>query len=258
MLEKNQRFKSLLYVLADAALLFIGFLLANYIRFNYVRYFEPGGAGLRWPWPGPAQHHCRAGHVAGARAHLLGRRVSTAPRGCAGLAERCTKIAVINAAGLLIFIGALYLMHLDDYSRIVLALFYILGTAGVVIERMILRWVDRARRRKGLGLRHILLVGGGKSAALYLRALGAQPLLRLRRGRLSGQNRRTGSWCALHGQDMMRCPPGSTRLPWMRSSWRWKPTKSIIAPRFCRLRQKRRAHHDGTVLQRLSARPAHH
>ena len=66
-------------------------------------------------------------------------------------------------------------MHLDDYSRIVLALFYILGTAGVVIERMILRWVDRARRRKGLGLRHILLVGGGKSAALYLRALEHNP-----------------------------------------------------------------------------------
>ena len=45
MLEKNQRFKSLLFVLLDAALLFVGFLLANYIRFNYVRYFEPGGAG---------------------------------------------------------------------------------------------------------------------------------------------------------------------------------------------------------------------
>ena len=45
MLEKNQRIKSLLYLLLDAALLFIGFLLANYIRFNYVRYFEPGGAG---------------------------------------------------------------------------------------------------------------------------------------------------------------------------------------------------------------------
>ena len=32
-------------MLSAAALLFIGFLLANYIRFNYVRYFEPGGAG---------------------------------------------------------------------------------------------------------------------------------------------------------------------------------------------------------------------
>ena len=26
-------------------LLFAGFLLANYVRFNYVRFFEPGGAG---------------------------------------------------------------------------------------------------------------------------------------------------------------------------------------------------------------------
>ena len=175
MLEKNQRFKSLLYVLADAALLFIGFLLANYIRFNYVRYFEPGGAG-----PALAVARDPRNIIAGLATSLVlvliywvaGIYSTTRLR---GLAERCTKIAVINAAGLLIFIGALYLMHLDDYSRIVLALFYILGTAGVVIERMILRWVDRARRRKGLGLRHILLVGGGKSAALYLRALEHNP-----------------------------------------------------------------------------------
>ena len=175
MLEKNQRFKSLLYVLADAALLFIGFLLANYIRFNYVRYFEPGGAG-----PALAVARDPRNIIAGLATSLVlvliywvaGIYSTTRLR---GLAERCTKIAVINAAGLLIFIGALYLMHLDDYSRIVLALFYILGTAGVVIERMILRWVDRARRREGLGLRHILLVGGGKSAALYLRALEHNP-----------------------------------------------------------------------------------
>ena len=175
MLEKNQRFKSLLYVLADAALLFIGFLLANYIRFNYVRYFEPGGAG-----PALAVARDPRNIIAGLATSLVlvliywvaGIYSTTRLR---GLAERCTKIAVINAAGLLIFIGALYLMHLDDYSRIVLALFYILGTAGVVIERMILRWVDRARRRNGLGLRHILLVGGGKSAALYLRALEHNP-----------------------------------------------------------------------------------
>lgn len=45
MLEKNQRYKSILSGLLDAGLIFIGFLLANYIRFNYVRFFEPGGAG---------------------------------------------------------------------------------------------------------------------------------------------------------------------------------------------------------------------
>ena len=110
MLEKNQRIKSLLYLLLDAALLFIGFLLANYIRFNFVRFFEPGGAG-------PALAVARdprnilaglgtslvlviiywvAGIYSNARLH--------------GLAERCTKIAVINAAGIMIFVAALYLM----------------------------------------------------------------------------------------------------------------------------------------------------
>ena len=45
MLEKNQRIKSMLSGLLDAVLLFVGFLLANYVRFNYVMFFEPGGAG---------------------------------------------------------------------------------------------------------------------------------------------------------------------------------------------------------------------
>lgn len=45
MLEKNQRTKSMLSGLLDAVLLFVSFLLANYVRFNYVVFFEPGGAG---------------------------------------------------------------------------------------------------------------------------------------------------------------------------------------------------------------------
>ena len=31
--------------LLDVVLLFVSFLLANYVRFNYVVFFEPGGAG---------------------------------------------------------------------------------------------------------------------------------------------------------------------------------------------------------------------
>ena len=216
MLEKNQRFKSLLYVLADAALLFIGFLLANYIRFNYVRYFEPGGAG-----PALAVARDPRNIIAGLATSLVlvliywvaGIYSTTRLR---GLAERCTKIAVINAAGLLIFIGALYLMHLDDYSRIVLALFYILGTAGVVIERMVLRWVDRARRRKGLGLRHILLVGGGKSASICARS-STTPTTALSWTAIWPESKNRVLVCATWAA-MMRCPPGSTRLPSMRSS----------------------------------------
>ena len=92
-----------------------------------------------------------------------------------GLSERSTRIAIINGGGILVFVFILYLMHLDDYSRVVLGLFYFFATALVVAKLLIRRWYDRARRRKGEGLRHMLLVGGGKSAALYLRALEHNP-----------------------------------------------------------------------------------
>ena len=93
-----------------------------------------------------------------------------------GLAERCTRIAVINGGGILVFVFILYLMHLDDYSRVVLGHVLRPGHGGCwCLKRLVRRWYDRARRRRGLGLRHILLVGGGKSAALYLRALEHNP-----------------------------------------------------------------------------------
>ena len=113
MLEKNQRIKSLLYLLLDAALLFIGFLLANYIRFNFVRFFEPGGAGRRAGRSARSpQHPCRAGHLTRTGAHLLGRgHLLQRPPARSG--RRCTKIAAINAAGIMIFVAALYLMHLE-------------------------------------------------------------------------------------------------------------------------------------------------
>ena len=175
MLEKNQRYKSIVSALLDAALLFAAFLLANYLRFNYVRFFEPGGAG-------PALDVARdpRNMAAGGVTSLLlvlgyGVAGIYSNSRLRGLSERCTRIAVINGGGILVFVFILYLMHLDDYSRVVLGLFYGLGTAAVVTKRLIRRWYDRARRRRGLGLRHILLVGGGKSAALYLRALEHNP-----------------------------------------------------------------------------------
>ena len=175
MLEKNQRYKSILSGLLDAVLLFVGFLLANYVRFNYVRFFEPGGAG---PALDVAQDPRNI--LAGAATSLLlvaaywvaGIYSNSRLR---GLSERSTIIAIVNGGGILVFVFILYLMHLDDYSRVVLALFYVFATAAVVAKRVVRRWYDRARRRKGLGLRHILLVGGGKSAALYLRALEHNP-----------------------------------------------------------------------------------
>lgn len=89
--------------------------------------------------------------------------------------RRCATIAAANGVGVLVFITGLYMFHQDNYSRVVLGLFYAIGTGAMLAERLLRRWYDRAQRRKGLGLRHILLVGGGAAAKQYLRALEHNP-----------------------------------------------------------------------------------
>ena len=97
MLEKNQRTKSMLSGLLDVVLLFVSFLLANYVRFNYVVFFEPGGAGPALQVAGDPRNF-----IAGAGTSVLlvlaywvaGVYSSSRLR---GLARRCTIMAMINA-----------------------------------------------------------------------------------------------------------------------------------------------------------------
>ncbi len=175
MLNKNRQIKVGLNMLLDAVLLFAAFGLANYLRFNFVRFFEPGGAGpalevardlLNWLAGGVLV----AGLVVGY--WICG--VYDASR-LRGFSRRCATMAAVNGAGVLVFITGLYMFHQDNYSRVVLGLFYAIGTGTMVAERLFRRWYDRALRRRGVGLRHILLVGGGAAAAQYLRALEHNP-----------------------------------------------------------------------------------
>ena len=175
MLNKNRQIKVGLNMLLDAVLLFAAFGLANYLRFNFVRFFEPGGAGpalevardpLNWLAGGVlvvclVVGYWMCGVYDASRLH--------------GFSRRCAAIAAVNGAGVLVFITGLYMLHQDNYSRVVLGLFYAIGTGAMLAERLLRRWYDRSQRRKGLGLRHILLVGGGAAAARYLRALEHNP-----------------------------------------------------------------------------------
>ena len=175
MLNKNRQIKASVNMLLDAVLLFAAFGLANYLRFNFVRFFEPGGAGpalevardpLNWLAGGVlvvclVVGYWMCGVYDASRLH--------------GFSRRCAAIAAVNGAGVLVFITGLYMLHQDNYSRVVLGLFYVIGTGAMLAERLLRRWYERSQRRKGLGLRHVLLVGGGAAAARYLRALEHNP-----------------------------------------------------------------------------------
>ena len=175
MLNKNRQIKVGLNMLLDAVLLFAAFGLANYLRFNFVRFFEPGGAGPALEVARDLRNWLAGGVlVAGLVVGYWICGVYDASR-LRGFSRRCATMAAVNGAGVLVFITGLYMFHQDNYSRVVLGLFYAIGTGTMVAERLFRRWYDRALRRRGVGLRHILLVGGGASAKQYLRALEHNP-----------------------------------------------------------------------------------
>ena len=175
MLNKNRQIKVGLNMLLDAVLLFAAYGLANYLRFNFVRFFEPGGAGPALEVARDLRNWLAGGVlVAGLVVGYWICGVYDASR-LRGFSRRCATMAAVNGAGVLVFITGLYMFHQDNYSRVVLGLFYAIGTGTMVAERLFRRWYDRALRRRGVGLRHILLVGGGAAAAQYLRALEHNP-----------------------------------------------------------------------------------
>ena len=175
MIEQNFRLQKLASSLLDALLIFIAYPLANYLRFNHMRFFQPGGAG-------PALDFAKDGRtlligavyaVALVLAMCLVRVYDRAR--IKGLWWQCRMIVLLGAAGIGGIIVVLYARHISNFSRGVLVIFYLLSTVFLVAKRVIVRAYDRAERAKGKGIKHILLVGGGKIAASYLAALRENP-----------------------------------------------------------------------------------
>lgn len=175
LLSENQRIRGLISSVIDIVLLIAAYLLANFLRFNWLPFFEEGGAG-------PALDIARSPMVvlgwagyAVVMVLLYWSRGLYNPSRLRGLWQRSTTIAFGNALGVVGFMALLFVFRLQNFSRGVMLLLYGFSTGFLIFKRMIKRWYDRARNRKGEDLRHILLVGGGDMAAEYLLALEHNP-----------------------------------------------------------------------------------
>ena len=173
MIKENQRIRAVCSSALDAMLLFAAYWLANYLRFNFWRYYQPGGAG---PALDIAQETVFAGAVYAVAAvavfWLCGLYDASRLR---GLWRRCRMILLVNAGGILLFEALLYQFRVVNFSRLVVGLFYVFGTGFLIAKRVVRRYYDRWRHRRGEDFHHVVLVGGGKVAAQYLLALEQNP-----------------------------------------------------------------------------------
>jgi len=80
-----------------------------------------------------------------------------------------------NTVGLLLFIGALYVVNQPNFSRTMITIFYVINIILTTISRQVLRNSLQYFRRKGYNLKYILLVGYSRAAEEYITRINANP-----------------------------------------------------------------------------------
>ncbi|MDY3249775.1 MAG: undecaprenyl-phosphate glucose phosphotransferase [Candidatus Choladocola sp.] len=80
-----------------------------------------------------------------------------------------------NIIGGLAFMSVLYLIHLGDLSRMLLAVFLVLNVVLTVTERNIVRIVMMKARKVGFNQKHIILVGYSRAAEEFIDRIDQNP-----------------------------------------------------------------------------------
>lgn len=80
-----------------------------------------------------------------------------------------------NLLGVLIFMSAIMLSKEPDFSRVLIVLFCGLNITLETLARIFIRQALRSVRRRGMNLKHIILVGSGKAAQEYIDRITDNP-----------------------------------------------------------------------------------
>lgn len=174
MIKENQKIINILNVIFDFAILFLSYIGATYIRFfcMYV-WYEAKVPALWVAW--------NRGYFLAALLFALAEilffyvaNVYSRNR-CMRLRQEIAKLLEVGAFAVLALMAVLYLTSVVDFSRIAIAVYYVLSSALLIIKRLIVRSILRYRRKKGYNQKHVIIVGNGKHARQYVESIRNNP-----------------------------------------------------------------------------------
>ncbi len=169
MIRENQRLLNLINVLTDGIILFVALPLAFWFRF----YVMPDGVISE-----PLGSYMLLNLLLMA-AHLI----IYAVWGLYGSIRRTRlkkELLHVWLAGVLcmtFLLSFLFISREVNYSRITLALYFVIGAGGISAKRIAAWILLRELRRRGYNQKHILVLGGGQNALNYLQTLRDNPQL---------------------------------------------------------------------------------
>ena len=168
MVKRNQVFLNWINVLSDAVLIFISYFIAVFLRFRVLS----GIVSERMT--APIYIYIVATISLGIVFTYYIAHVYRSQR-MKRLGGAAAKIIAINGIGALFMVAILYLLRVMNFSRWALFAFWGIASFLVVLKHAILRLILHYYRKQGYNLRHVAIVGNGKSAVQYKKDIKKNP-----------------------------------------------------------------------------------
>ncbi|MDD3412037.1 MAG: undecaprenyl-phosphate glucose phosphotransferase [Eubacteriales bacterium] len=164
MIRENKRFLAALNLLSDGLIVLCSYLFASWFWLERVT-LESNPYAVSSLRAGAGLAACVYSLCA---ALLMTLFHVYSDRGVKSFRKEVMQLLGANSLGVLFITGILYLFRLQEFSRGVLFLFYVLSSLALTGKRVIVRRVTARRRRAGYDQKRVVLVGGGRLAAEYL------------------------------------------------------------------------------------------
>lgn len=161
MIKDNQKYFNRLHVLIDALVIAVSYWLAWFIKFSTPLFSSVRTLSFR-------QYMSVLIVIVPAYLVLYSGFNLYTPKRVQGRRLEFANIVKANSIGMLLFIVVLYFLRELDFSRQVIVIFFFINIAAETVIRMVIRYVLRNIRQKGLNLKHILLVGYSRAAEEYI------------------------------------------------------------------------------------------
>lgn len=171
MIKDNQKYFNRLHVVLDAAIIVLTYLFAWFLKFRSgIRPFYTGldsvsrevyFSALIVIVPGYLFLYFLFNMYQAKRASSIKREIYN--------------IVVANTVGFVLLIVALFMFHLDNFSRTMLFYFYVMNIAADSAFRIFIHKWLRMLRKSGYNVKYILLVGYSRAAEQYIDRIRQNP-----------------------------------------------------------------------------------
>lgn len=167
MIKDNQKILNKIHLLLDAIILVIAYGLAWFIRFEF---------GIVTGGVLPTRQYFSALIILVPGYLLIYSMLQLyTPKRTTRTKVEIYTLFKANTIGLLGYFAVLYLMHEEDFSRSMLAIFYAFNFIFASGYRVVLRELLRHFRERGYNIKHVLLVGYSRAAEQYVERITQNP-----------------------------------------------------------------------------------